>query len=82
MKLSATTFKNNHTMNPQDVKQGEFFTLSGRKPAAMQVMECCPEVMTVKCSDGCITEKYSEFERITPTAGMPTYTTSHFEDRR
>jgi hypothetical protein len=53
-------------MNDTDtIKEGDFFTLRGDQSHAYEVMECWPEVMTVKCSGaGCMHLPYSHFGRV------------------
>lgn len=75
------------TLKKEDVKQGDFFKLvETDKPSnyiAMEVMECWPEVMTVKLSkDRCMTEKYSKFEKVNPDECRHIYKSHYFEDNR
>lgn len=78
------------SLTKNDVKSGDYFILSIEKGygpeqtrKAMQVMECWPNVMTVKCNDGCMTKEYDHFEKVTDlTAYKEVYHASYFEDNR
>ncbi len=77
-------------MKKEDVKQGDFFTLSKEKgyglmqrKSAMQVMECWPSAMTVKCRDGCMTKGYDHFEKVDDISTFESiYHAPYFEDNR
>lgn len=72
------------------VKENDFFIMSEKKgyaPSqrkdAMQVMECNPSEMTVRCKGGCITKPYDHFELVTDLSPFKdVYTFDSFEDNR
>lgn len=78
------------TLRPADVQESDFFTLSPAKGyagkqlrEAMQVMECWPSVMTVKCAGGCMDKRYDHFAKITDLSGMDeVHRSDYFEDNR
>jgi hypothetical protein len=73
-----------------DVAEGDFFTLSPAKGysgkqlrEAMQVMECWPTVMTVKCAGGCMDKPYDHFVKVKDVSGMDSvHRSDYFEDNR
>jgi len=77
-------------MKKEDVKQGDFFTLSKEKgyglmqrKSAMQVMECYDNFMTVRCKYGCMTKRYDHFEKVDDISKFENIChASYFEDHR
>lgn len=53
-----------------EIKEGDFFMLKHDKSIntkniiAMQVMECWPDIMTVRSENGCMTRPYGDFMKI------------------
>lgn len=91
-KLCASAPSNliNAILRPGNVHEGDFFILSSLKgyrgqqlKEAMQVMECWPAVMTVKCAGGCMDKPYDHFEKVEDLSGFAVvHRSEYFEDHR
>lgn len=79
-----------NTLRAADVQEGDFFILSPIKGyagkqlrEAMQVMECWPSTMTVKCAGGCMDKPYDHFAKVEDLSGMDSvHRSDYFEDNR
>lgn len=72
------------TTTVDNVKRNGFYRLFGdSKKEAYQVMELWPKVMTVKCSNGCMTKPYDQFVLVEDTLGYTVHKWEHeVEDNR
>ena len=85
-------FVHKSMLRKEDVKPGDYFILTegAATDAAMQVMECWQDTMTVKTKTGCMTRLYAEFKKVggegydkMPYAvNKAFYTSVAFEDHR
>jgi hypothetical protein len=79
-----------NNLRVEDVRKGDFFTLSPAKGytgkqlrQAMQVMECWPSTMTVKCAGGCMDKPYDYFVKVDNVTEMDDiHKSDYFEDNR
>lgn len=78
------------SLKAKDVQEGDFFILNPslgyrglQLQDAMQVMECWPEVMTVKTDGGCMVKPYDHFVKVEDISDFKKiHKSPYFEDNR